>query len=211
MANLSGLIVTVLISLTAFPLVLVVTASELLTEPFTLMVVGLGTTVAVVIVICVFLPPSGIENSPNVEGRGVIYYTCAVFMWASIADLSIQSAHFGFFMGYKTNTEYFEHGEVYLMSPIGITTQTWNAIVHYVLYIFIIYRIDNNKDPRNVALYWAGSICTSQFVLMLGILTGSYSNQLEWSVWMNVTFVVFPVWVFWKFLVKPRTDFPDKM
>nr|CAB3266998.1 transmembrane 6 superfamily member 1-like [Phallusia mammillata] len=188
-----------------------VTTSNVLTEPLTLMSIGLGLTAAILITIAVLVPPSGIKNSKNIEGRGLIYYTCALFMWASMADMSIQTAHFGFFMGLESNTDYFTNGEPYLMTPIGISTQYWNAIVNYVLYLFIIYKIDNNQDPRNFVLYWCGSICTSQFVLMSGILTGSYSDQLEYAVWMNVTFVVFPVWVLWKYLVKPRTDLPVKI
>ena len=204
MVILSSCFLSVLISLTSVPLVIFITDHDVFSDPLLLMVVGFSFLAFVGIIIKTLLPPKTNVKSEHSEGRGLLYYTCCVFMWASIADLTLQSRAFHLF-GKGSNSRYFEHGEAYLKVPFGITTQFWNAIVHYVLFLKIIYEIDNNQDCRNTTLYWCGSIMTSQFVVLVGTLSGSFSDKLEYSAWMNVIFLALPAWVFYKFLVKPIT------
>jgi len=206
---LSGVLTSVTLSLSAIPLVVLVTDSSVLSEPLLMMSIGFGLLAGFAIAFVLLLPPSAIKPSNKlIEGRGVLYYTCCLFMWACIADLTIQARHLQLFSDHQ-NTQYFSHGEPYLETPLGITAQFWNGIVNYCLYLAIIYKIDNSRDPRNFALYWSGGILTSQFVVLVGALTGSYSHLLQASVWMNVVFVVFPLWVMIKFLIKPRSDIKD--
>ena len=203
MVNVSGVLVSVLISLTSVPLVLLVSNHDLFSQPIYLMTIGLGLLAVVGVLFMTFLSPSGIKSTKSVEGRGLLYYTCCVFMWGCVADFTIQTCHVNIFSCGENS--YLAHGEPYLQTPFGITTQFWNAIVHYFLQLLVIYQIDNYQDCRVITLYWCGSIITSQFVLLVGGLSGSFSDKLEYAVWLNVIFVGLPVWILCRFLSKPMT------
>jgi len=199
---LSGVLTSVTLSLSAIPLVVLVTDSSVLSEPLLMMTIGFGLLAGFAIAFVFLLPPSAIKPSNKlIEGRGVLYYTCCLFMWACIADLTIQARHLQLFNDHQ-NTQYFSHGEPYLETPLWTTAQFWNGVVNYCLYLAIIYKIDNGRDPRNFALY----LCGGEVVILVGALTGSFSYLLQASVWIQVAFVLFPLWVMIKFLIKPRTD-----
>ncbi|XP_002129070.2 transmembrane 6 superfamily member 1-like [Ciona intestinalis] len=205
MANFIGVLASCFISLSGIPLVVFVTNSDVLSQPINLMVIGFTSMATIVVFVYLVVPPNGIKKEEGKEGRGVLYYTCCLFMWASMTDLALQSQRFGLF-GLKSGSDYFDHGEPYLDTPFGLGVQGWNGIVNYLLYIHIIYNIDNNKDPRYTAIYWAGGILTSQFCVIVGAYSGSFATYLPPSVAMNIVFVVFPMWVFFHFLNKPRSD-----
>uniref|UniRef100_H2Z5B8 EXPERA domain-containing protein n=1 Tax=Ciona savignyi TaxID=51511 RepID=H2Z5B8_CIOSA len=205
MANFIGVIMSCLISVSAIPLVIVITDHDILSQPINMMIIGFGFLASVVMVFYLVLPPKGIKKQLGKEGRGVLYYTCCVFMWASVADFTLQSRQLGIF-GFASNNAYFDHGEPYLQTPFGIGVQYWNAVINFILYANIIYKIDNHIDPRFTAIYWAGGILTSQFCVLFGAYTGSYAAYLPPSVAMNVVFVVYPFWVFFHFINKPRAE-----
>ena len=205
MFNLHGVVTSIIISLTGPPLVLFVSNHDVFSQPIYLMTIGFGYLALIAIFFKKFLSPAGLKPTQLLEGRGLLYYTCCVFMFGGCADVAIQSCHVRLFS--CGNDTYLLHGEPYLQTPFGITTQLWNGIVHYFLQLVIIYQIDNFKDCRITTLYWCGSIITSQFVVLVGALSGSYSDSLEYAVWMNVIFVGLPVWIFYKFLGKPINSF----
>ncbi|CAK8695649.1 unnamed protein product [Clavelina lepadiformis] len=205
MANFTGVAVSILISLTAFPLVELVTTDSSLSAPLPLMLIGFGLLLLIALTLKFVLPQKCVEEQGKdaVEQRGFVYYTCCLFMWACTSDLCLQIRNHELF-GFRKNTKYFEHGEAYLVTPLGIFAQFWNGIINYILYVIIIYQIDNKKDSRYSCLYWSGGILTSQFVVLVGAFTGSYSNKLEYSVWLNAVFVFLPLWILQHCWVKPR-------
>ena len=201
MVNLTGVLTSIIISLTSVPLVLTVNNHDISSQPIYLMMIGFGVLAVIAFLFMSFLRPSERNSAKSLEGRGLFFYTCCVFMWACVADLTMQSCH-GKLISCGEDT-YIMSGEPYLQTPFGITTQLWNAVVNYFLQLLAIYQIDNQLDCRITALYWCGSIITSQFVVLIGTFSGSYSNTLEYTVLMNVIFVGLPVWIFSRFLGKP--------
>jgi len=205
MVNLTGVLTSVVISLTGAPLVLMVSNHDVLSQPLYLMIIGFSLLTAIALLFKMFLSPSALKFDKSLEGRGLAYYTYCVFMFGCVADFTLQCCHNKLFTSLFTCGEnsYLLNGEPYLQTQFGITTQFWNAIVNYFLQLLAIYQIDNHIDCRITTLYWCGSIITSQFVVLVGGLSGSFSNTLEYAVWLNVIFIGLPLLIFCKFLGKP--------
>ena len=202
MYNFKELLASLAISLTSIPLVVFVTDHDVLTQPLIMMTIGFSLLLFITILVVLVIPPTKKDSDTSLEGRGLVYYTCCLFLWAAVSDLAIQSRYLGWF-GFESNSKYFNNGELYLSIPFGITTQLWDAFVNSTLYMIIIFQIDNKIDCRSAVMYWCGSIITSQFVVMIGAFSGYYSDKLQYAVWLNVVFIIFPVWVLCKFLFKP--------
>ena len=201
MVYLTGVLTSFIISLTSAPLVHIVSNHDILSQPIYLMMIGFGLLAVVAFLAVTFLRPSDLKPAKSFEGRGLVYYTCCVFMWGGVADFTIQSCHVKLFECGEDS--YLLNGEPYLRTHFGISTQFWNAIVHYSLQLLTIYEIDNQLDCKFTVLYWCGSIITSQFVVLVGGLSGSYSDALQYAVWMNVIFAGLPIWIFFRFLSSP--------
>jgi len=207
-SKLSGLLTSMAMSLSAVPLLLRVSQYPVLPEPGVMTTIGFLLLGCIAFTFTMLLPPSALPKSnPLAEGRGILYYSSCLFMWAGVADLTVLSTRKNVFSA-SGNRKFFSYNQPYYETPHGVVSQIWNGIVHYCLHLAIIYKIDNGQDPRTCVLYWCGSLLTSQLVTLIGALTGSCSRTLEMSMWMNVVFFLFPLWVLFRYLVKPRSDLP---
>ena len=210
MTTFKSVVLAVLCSWTAIPSVLIVTADDVLSQPLVMFVIGFAILAIIAVSMKVLLPSNDLkQTSKHLEKRGLLYYTCCIFMFGGMADLVIQSCHLEIVDCGTSNMAYFLNGELYLSLPFGVSVQMWNAIVHYTLQAIIIFQIDNGFDCTITTLLWCGSIVTSQFTVLVGSLSGSYSDKLEYACWLNAIFIGMPVWILLRFLNKPlRNSLP---
>ena len=196
MGNYKGVIVAFVLSHTSWILLYCVERFALLeileSVAVLFLPVGFAALLLVITSLKWILPPTALsKNSKKIEKRGFLYYMSCLFCWTCIVDgifylegLSIVSGFAGF---------YLKIGEPYLGTSFGTLCNVWDAVVHYVLYLRIIYCIDNGKDYRNVALFNLGSMLASMILLLIGGLGGTYGGLYP-ATFLNLPFVFAPVY-----------------
>ncbi len=110
------------------------------------------------------------------------------FMFGCVVDLLLALAAAGFI---TTGTFYLAKGEVYLNTAHGIAINTWDCTVHYLLYVHFISSAALRKPHSATALWWAGSIMNSLFVLSIGAVFGPH--PLKPSAFLNLPFILLPL------------------
>nr|CAB3266997.1 transmembrane 6 superfamily member 1-like [Phallusia mammillata] len=205
MPNFSGVITASLLSLTAWPVLKLVTRYPDLTKPAVLAPAGFITLLTVAYLLKWCLPTSKeskTNENENIIGRGILYYTCCLFSFSSVVDLIFYLEVMGFVKGYIGF--YLETGERYFNTSYGTLALLWDFIVHFPLYIAIIYCIDNKKDCRNLVIYWGCTMMTSVFTLLIAAMSGSYGTEMHSGSWLNIPYVTSSIYFLLKFLTQPR-------
>lgn len=110
------------------------------------------------------------------------------FMFGCVVDFLLALAAAGFI---TTGNFYLSKGEVYLNTAHGIAINTWDCTVHYCLYIHFISCAISRKAHSASALWWAGSIMNSLFVLCSGAVLGPH--PLKPSAFLNLPFILLPL------------------
>jgi len=206
MANIQGVVVTVLLSQTAWlALYLVETYSILETASSIFLTVGVVVLLGLTAFIKFILPPDGYsKGNKKIEKRGLVFYMCCLFAWSCIVDgifffeaIEIITGFSGF---------YLKIGEPYLGTSFGTLCDVWDLTVHYLLYLRIIYCIDNGKDYRNVLLLYLGSMLCSLVLLLIGGLGGIHGDFYPATI-LNTPYVVLPIYVLLLVMNSPRSLF----
>lgn len=104
-------------------------------------------------------------------------YVLSVMCFTTIVDLVLALTIDGFV---STGNFYLKAGEPYLELPHGSMINWWDAIVHFVLYVFIISCLVRGdwRTAKPAALYYVGSIMNSLFVFLPGNVTGPYGDRV---------------------------------
>ncbi|XP_078487306.1 transmembrane 6 superfamily member 1-like [Ciona intestinalis] len=165
-------------------------------------VLGYASYISLIFVFSKILPPKKKNGNPEKYKRGGLYYVCCLFTWCTVTDLIFFLEVIGVvdgFIGF-----YLRNGEPYLDSSFGTIALLWDPLGNLIVYLIIIYRIDNNLDCRNAVLYFSGTLITSLFCLLVGGVSGTHGKQLYPSTWLNVPYVVAPIYYLLEFVSKPR-------
>jgi hypothetical protein len=92
---------------------------------------------------------------------------------------------------------YLEQGEVYLKTSHGLYINYWDGIVHYTLYLIMLYYMlkqqTQTKFFRFLSLFWCGSMINSLIVLVGGAAVGQYGSHIKPSCLLNVPYMIFPL------------------
>ena len=140
----------------------------------------------------------------NFNKRGAFYYACCILCCAATTQLTVHGMRLNLFGGAK-KPKYFDSDELYIKTPYGSSSELWFDVVSYILYLLMVFQIDNKTSVRNVALYWCGATLSSVFVTGIGLLTGPYATKIYFSSFSLFFYIFFTLWVLRYFIVqKPR-------
>ena len=101
---------------------------------------------------------------------------------------------------------YLDDGEPYLNTAYGFGANLWDGTAHWALYLIMIYGLASRNPAlfRPVYLYWAGSIIFSLCILMPGAAVGCFSHIMDYSAFLNVPFILLPVYFLKRIFDTPR-------
>jgi hypothetical protein len=184
------------VSLTAIPVCMAVSASQSLSQPMAVLVIG--------VLLCFVLMPIMVYRllirAMRVTSTSEVVWVSmvVVFSFTSVVDLMIGLTLDGVI---DTLHFYLVNGEPYLKSGHGGYINYWDGTVHYGLYIGMAYQIASGSDYRLSALYWFGSIANSLFVFLPGNVIGVWGSELKPAYLLNIPYVAVPIWVAWRLLL----------
>ena len=99
---------------------------------------------------------------------------------------------------------YLVSGERYFDSAYGVLALLLDYVYNQPLYFLIIYHVDNQLDCRNVVIYWAATMLVSLGTIQHAIFSGRWSEHIQPCTFMNVPYVVAPMYYLIKFCQKKR-------
>uniref|UniRef100_A0A671LZF2 Transmembrane 6 superfamily member 2 n=1 Tax=Sinocyclocheilus anshuiensis TaxID=1608454 RepID=A0A671LZF2_9TELE len=127
------------------------------------------------------------------------------FSFTCVIDLTSALEYDGFTSGFM---EFYQKtGEPYLGTPYAIMMCYWDGIAHFILYLMLIHRMSNKQQYRTLGLFWAGSLCTNMIVFVPGIVVGKYGSEIRPAFWLNMPFLLVPIWGAVSLFSRPR-DMP---
>ncbi|XP_062869304.1 LOW QUALITY PROTEIN: transmembrane 6 superfamily member 2b [Trichomycterus rosablanca] len=158
------------------------------------MVIGFAVLVAVFILIYL----STCSNPP----KDPLFYVFAEFSFTCIISLISALEYDGFVSGYM---EFYQQwGEPYLSASYSIMMCHWEGIVHYFVYLSLIHCMSSRKPYRSLGIFWAGSLLANMVVFLPGIVVGKHASEIHPAYWINLPFLLLPVWGAIRLLQKPR-------
>ncbi|XP_039273254.2 transmembrane 6 superfamily member 1-like [Styela clava] len=187
--NLQGTIVVFLVSQSQWGLLYIVGSTSIIRNPLAMLLAGVIFIPGLAILLRKLLP-SVYEDNLGTHKRNWFFYMCCLFSWSYVADLVLCLENLGYIDGYMD--WYLKSGEPYLNTSFGIYINMWNAVVHYLLYLTIIYKYDNKQDYRSYGIYCMGSIIAGLFVATTGMIVGSYGNDIHPAFFLNIPYIIFP-------------------
>ncbi|XP_046732780.1 transmembrane 6 superfamily member 2 isoform X1 [Silurus meridionalis] len=131
-----------------------------------------------------------------------LFYVFSLFSFTSISDLTCALELDGYIKGFLDF--YINKGEPYLSTAHSIMKNYWNGGVHFVLLLAIIHRMRKGKPYRSLALLWAGSMVATQIVYIPSIAIGKHAKNIYPAFWLNLFFLVLPIWTAVKLFNRPR-------
>nr|XP_004227050.3 transmembrane 6 superfamily member 1-like [Ciona intestinalis] len=200
MGDYSGVTIALLVGQSAWLVLYLASVFPILSTAPCLL--GYASYISLLFLFTKILPPKKKNENPEKCKRGGLYYVCCLFTWCTVTDLIFYLEVIGMvdgFIGF-----YLKNGEPYLDSSFGTVALLWDPLGNLIVYLIIIYRIDNNLDCRNAVLYFSGTLITSLFCLLVGGVSGTHGKQLYPSTWLNVPYVVAPIYYLLEFVSKPR-------
>uniref|UniRef100_A0A8C9R4F2 Transmembrane 6 superfamily member 2b n=1 Tax=Scleropages formosus TaxID=113540 RepID=A0A8C9R4F2_SCLFO len=162
--------------------------------PFVILEIG-----AVVLVLVFLLAFLSVRHRPP---KDLLFYVCVEFSFTCIIDLTSALEYDGFISGFMDF--YREAGEPYLGTAYGIMMCYWDGVVHFFLYLLMVRRMDIKKPYRSVGLFWAGSLSANMLVFVLGIVIGKYGAEIRPAFWLNMPFLLVPLWGAVTLFCRPR-------
>ncbi|XP_066504353.1 transmembrane 6 superfamily member 2b [Hoplias malabaricus] len=131
-----------------------------------------------------------------------LFYVFAEFCFTCVIDIVSALEYDGYISGYL---EFYQKlGEPYLGSSYAIMMCYWDGVVHFIIYLVLIHRMSNRKPYRNLGLFWAGSLVANMVVFLLGIVVGKYGSEIYPAFWINMPFLLLPIWGAMRLFQKPR-------
>lgn len=187
---LRGFLVSFFVSQSSWVLMYVLGSNPILQEPINILAVGAVFIPGFAYLLYKLLPPTFKDKNGSERKRNTFYYMCCIFAWSCTIDtigafeaMNLIDGYFDF---------YFEKAEPYLGSPFGAWIDLWDGVVHFALYLTIIYKYDNGKDYSKWGLYWFGSMMAGMFCLIIGALAGSYGDVLRPPILLNLPYIIMP-------------------
>ncbi|ESN96604.1 hypothetical protein HELRODRAFT_189308 [Helobdella robusta] len=117
-----------------------------------------------------------------------IFYVSTLGMFSSMIDITIGLENDKLVSNMMTN--YLNTGEPYLTTAHGTMICYYDGILHYIMYLILLYRVTYNKSCYEVGLFWAGSLGHSMIVFMPGNIVGDHN--LHPSIFLNIPYVIIP-------------------
>ena len=203
MANLKGVIVTVLLSQTAWMILYLVETFSIIEKALGIFFpVGALALLGMITFIKLILPADCYSKAnKRIEKRGLIFYMSCLFSWSCIVDGIFYLEAVGLVTGFSGF--YLKTGEPYLGASFGTLCDLWDATVHYLMHLRIVYCIDNGKDYRDVLLFYLGSMLSSMVLLLIGGLGGVHGDFYS-ATFLNTPYVILPVYVLLLTMNSPR-------
>lgn len=163
-------------------------------EPTVIMQTGLG--VLLIVFLLIYLASR--YNPP----KDPLFYVFAEFSFTCVIDIVSALEYDGYISGYMDF--YQKVGEPYLGSAYAIMMCYWDGIVHFIIYLVLIRRMSGRKPYRNLGLFWAGSLLANMMVFLMGIVVGKYGSEIYPAFWINMPFLLLPIWGAIHLFQKPR-------
>ena len=202
-ATLRVLASTLVIALSSVPICLTLTAAtQLSTHPLTLFLIS-TLVLALLVLLLISLwtslhsptssSPLGRPPSPPPSPPLFLVVFC-LFCFSSLIDVWLcVSAH----DLHPLASFYLVHGEAYLSSPHGAAINLWDGTFHLACYLLFIHCICRGLPYHTSSIVWCGSILNSMVVLLMGAVIG-YGGHLQWSILLNVPYVILPALVMYR-------------
>ncbi|KAA0712191.1 Transmembrane 6 superfamily member 2 [Triplophysa tibetana] len=186
-----------LFSLTAFGVLYIMNNVPAFQEPVVILEVGVAVLVAVFILVYAATRWESVMKP--------YFKVFAEFSFTCIIDLTSALEYDGFISGFM---EFYQKtGEPYLGTPYAIMMCYWDGIVHFIIYLMLVQRMSNRKQYRTLGLFWSGSLCANMIVFVPGIVAGKYGSEIRPAFWLNMPFLLVPIWGAMSLFSRPR-DFP---
>ncbi|XP_063056429.1 transmembrane 6 superfamily member 2b [Engraulis encrasicolus] len=163
-------------------------------EPYAILQIG----VAVLVMVFLFFKLTNRINRP----KDPMYFVCAEFSFCCIIDLVSAMEHDGYISGLMDF--YQKTGEPYLGTPYAIMMCYWDGVAHFIMYLLMVRRMHRKRPYRNLGLFWAGSLLGNMVVFVAGIVIGKYGMELRPAFWLNMPFLLMPMWGAVSFFRRPR-------
>ncbi|KAL4658906.1 transmembrane 6 superfamily member 1-like [Arapaima gigas] len=161
-----------------------------------LVILKIGVVVLLLVLLLTFL---SVRRRPPED---LLFYVCVEFSFTCIIDLTSALEYDGFVSGFM---EFYQKaGEPYLGTAYAIMMCYWDGIVHFLMYLLMVHRMDNKKPYRSVGLFWAGSLSANMLVFVLGVVIGRYSGEIRPAFWLNMPFLLVPLWGAVVLFCRPR-------
>ncbi|XP_055074549.2 transmembrane 6 superfamily member 2b isoform X2 [Misgurnus anguillicaudatus] len=173
-----------LFSLTALGVLYIMNNVPAFQEPLVILETG----VAVLLAVFILVYAATRHNPP----KDPLFYVFAAFSFTCVIDLTNALEYDGFISGFMEF--YLETGEPYLDTPYAIMMCYWDGIVHFIIYLMLVHRMSNRKQYRTLGLFWSGSLCANMIVFVLGIVVGTYGSEIRPAFWLNMPFLLVPIW-----------------
>ncbi|XP_051766938.1 transmembrane 6 superfamily member 2b [Ctenopharyngodon idella] len=183
-----------LFSLTALGVLYTMNNVPAFQEPVVILEIGVAVLVAVFLM--VYLATR--YNPP----KDYLFYVFAEFSFTCVIDLTSALEYDGFASGFM---EFYQKtGEPYLGTPYAIMMCYWDGVVHFIIYLILVHRMSNRKQYRTLGLFWAGSLCANMIVFVPGIVVGKYGSEIRPAFWLNMPFLLVPIWGAVSLFSRPR-------
>lgn len=211
MPNYKGVIVSIVVSLFGVPMVIAALCHPVMSQLLPMYVFNYSLLLTAAVFIVAALPPN--FACLKTTRRNEVYYMACIFMCLCTGSGAAQAWRLRI-IPHQPNVKvgYFQCDEPYMNTPFGMSTVIWNDCVNYIIYVVLVYMIDNGMEYRNLALYWCGGTLTSEFVATLGSFIGCHSHQLHYTEIKHFAVTLGTAWVLYKFLVRnPRTSCDIKL
>ncbi|KAJ7993102.1 hypothetical protein DPEC_G00268940 [Dallia pectoralis] len=184
-----------LFSLTALAVLYCMNTTPEFQEPVVILQIGIAVLVAVWFFYFIILR----RNPP----KDILFYVFAEFSFTCVVDIVSALEQDGFISGFMDF--YQKTGEPYLATAYAIMMCYWDGIVHFIMYLVMVQCLWNSKSYRTLGLFWAGSLLANMSVFVTGIIVGKFGSDIRPAFWLNMPFLMLPIWAATKLFNKPKS------
>nr|NP_998109.1 uncharacterized protein LOC405880 [Danio rerio]AAH67656.1 Zgc:85843 [Danio rerio] len=131
-----------------------------------------------------------------------LFYVFALFSFTSVVSITNALQQDGFIKGFMDF--YISKAEPYLNTAHGVMMSYWDGVIHYCLLLFMIHCMSEGKPFRSLGLLWAGSMITSQIVVISGVIVGKYGKNLVPVLCRHGPALLLSIWVAVRLFNRPR-------
>lgn len=131
-----------------------------------------------------------------------LFYVFALFSFTSVVSITNALQQDGFIKGFMDF--YISKAEPYLNTAHGVMMSYWDGVIHYCLLLFMIHCMSEGKPFRSLGLLWAGSMITSQIVVISGVIVGKYGKNLVPALCRHGPALLLSIWVAVRLFNRPR-------
>ncbi|XP_030640843.1 transmembrane 6 superfamily member 2 [Chanos chanos] len=183
-----------LFSLTALVVLYTMNNVPAFQEPMVILEIGVAVLVAVFLLVYLAV----CHNPP----KDPLFYVFAEFSFTCVIDLTSALEYDGFVSGFMEF--YRKTGEPYLGTAYAIMMCYWDGIAHFIMYLVMVRRMSRRKPYRTLGIFWAGSLFSNMVVFVPGIVIGKYGSEIRPAFWLNMPFLLVPMWGAISLFQRPR-------